>query len=164
MHQKPKQLSLSPPSRTAASASSQAGGESALEPLSTTKGRAGSRISKNQKHIPHPPSRTQVSSSRAHSACLDASHQSSRLSQATDVSCSWLELSDDNSRPSQVSSSRAHSASSDFQSVLAPFTNSKSRTKNKPKISPDCLPTPEGIYRTAMHNLCATRENRKTHG
>ena len=118
----PKQLSLSPPSRTAASASSQAGGESALEPLSTTKGRAGSRISKNQKHIQHPPSRT------------------------------------------QVSSSRAHSASSDFQSVLAPFTNSKSRTKNKPKISPDCLPTPEGIYRTAMHNLCATRENRKTHG
>ena len=87
----PKQLSLSPPSRTAASASSQAGGESALEPLSTTKGRAGSRISKNQKHIQHPPSRTQVSSSLAHGLCLDASHQSTRLSQAPDVSCSWRE-------------------------------------------------------------------------
>ena len=45
----PKHLSLSPPSRTAASASSQAGGESALEPLSTTKGRAGSRIRKKEK-------------------------------------------------------------------------------------------------------------------
>ena len=49
LHQNPKHLSLSPPSRTAASASSQAGGESALEPLSTDEGRAGSQITQKNK-------------------------------------------------------------------------------------------------------------------
>ena len=54
LHQNPKHLSLSPPSRTAASASSQAGGESALEPLSTDKGCAGSQITqKNKKSRPY---------------------------------------------------------------------------------------------------------------
>ena len=53
LHQNPKHLSISPPSRTAASASSQAGGESALEPLSTDKGRAGSQITQKKQSTTH---------------------------------------------------------------------------------------------------------------